>query len=221
MKNNKILLINKTKNITSNKIIQNIKILFKIKKIGYCGTLDPSATGLLIICIGNKTKILNKIRLYRKTYIIFAITGIKSITNDLDGHINFYQKNKKLIKLFFFKKSIKNIKKKETQHPQIYSSIKHNGINLYKFARIGIRIKIKKRYIKIHKINVISTKNNLIILKIICAQGVYIRSIIEELSKNIKKPICTVKIIRLKLNKYKITNAFDANKIIKKISYFK
>lgn len=216
MKNNALLLINKIENITSNKIIQTIKKILKIDKIGHCGTLDPYASGLLIICTGEKTKLASKIISYPKKYIVIAIIGIKSITDDLDGKINFFQKNKKNISKCKLKNKLKDIKNNKYHKPHLFSSIKHNGKNLYKFARLDINMKIKNKENKIKTIYLIDYNKNTILILITCKHGIYIRSIINDLSELIKKPVCTSKIIRLSIKKYTILDSYNYKEIINK-----
>lgn len=215
MNNNCFILVNKLENITSNKIIQTIKKKFKIQKIGHCGTLDPQASGLLIICIGEKTKLASKIIQYEKKYIVIAIIGIKSITDDLDGKIKFYQKNTKYLTKKKLKNTLTSIKNNVYHTPPIFSSIKHNGINVYKFARLDIKMNVKKRENKIEKINLIKNDTHTITLIVKCKHGIYIRSIINDLSEKLKKPICTLKIIRIAIKNYTILNSYNYKYIIK------
>lgn len=214
---NGILLINKPTKITSNKIIQLIKLQIKINKIGYCGTLDPSATGLLITCIENTTKEIKILNKLDKTYIIIGTIGIISKTGDLDGIIFFYEKNKKKIKITKLRQELNYIKNNTQQKPQIFSSIKHNKIQLYKFARLDINLKIKTRNTTIYQLNILTLNEKIIILKIKCTYGTYMRSIIEEINQHIKEPICINKITRIKIGKYKIINSFNINKNIIKV----
>ena len=214
MKKNDLILVNKPENITSNKIIQLIKKKLKINKIGHCGTLDPHASGLLIICLDEKTKLASKIINYEKKYIVIAIPGIKSITDDLDGKINFYEKNNKTITKNKIKHGLKTIQKNKYHKPHLFSSIKHNGTHLYKFARLDIKMKVKNKENKIDKISLIKNNKKIIIITVICKHGIYIRSIINELSEYIKIPICTLKIIRLSIKKYTVLNSYNYKDII-------
>lgn len=216
-KNNCLILINKLENITSNKLIQIIKEKFKIQKIGHCGTLDPQASGLLIICTGTKTKLASKIIQYEKKYIVIAIIGLKSITDDLDGKIIFYQKNTKKLIEKKINNNLKNIKKNTYHKPHIFSSIKHNGVNIYKFSRLDMKMKIKNRENKIEKINLIKNNMHTIMLIVKCKHGIYIRSIINDLSEKFKKPICTLKIIRISIKNHTILNSYNYKNIIKKV----
>lgn len=215
MKFNDIILINKPINITSNKLIQIIKFKLKIKKIGHCGTLDPNASGLLIICINNKTKLATKLIAYKKTYITTIIIGINSLSYDLDNKILFYEKQNKKINLNKITLILNKIKKSGMQRPQLISSLKHNGMQIYKYARVDIKLRIKYRKIKIHQIKLIYKKYNLVKLKIECDSGVYIRSIIEDLSLFLKKPLCALNITRIKINDYSIIESLKFSDILK------
>lgn len=215
MNKNGILLINKSSNITSNKTLQLIKNNFKIKKLGHCGTLDPSASGLLIIFIGDHIKNINNIILYKKTYIITALTGVKSKSSDLDGKIIFFQRKKNYIKTENIIKNICKIQTTNSQLPSNFSSIKHHGIKLYHFARLDINIKTKKRNIIIYNITIIKNIKTLITFKIKCSHGVYIRSIIDTLSDYIKVPLCTLKIERIAIQTYTILKSYTIPELTK------
>jgi len=212
---NGLLVINKPINITSNHIIEKIKKKFNLNNIGHCGTLDPLANGVLILCIGKKTKNSNIILNQKKRYIVNSIIGIKSKTYDTNGKINFYEKNKIEIEKLKIKHVIKLIQKKYNEKPPLFSSIKHNGLQLYKYARLEIDLKIKKRNTKIYKIGLINKKNNSITLDITCGKGTYIRSLINYLGKKLQQPICVKKISRISSGKYNILHSYNLKNILK------
>ncbi len=215
MNKNTLFMINKPKNITSHDVIKTIKKKFNINKIGYCGTLDPIASGILIINTGNKTKISNKLSNTEKRYIVNGIIGIKSTTYDIKGKIKFFDKNYIPIKKININYTLKIIKKLNKQIPPITSSIKHNNIRMYKYAKLNIKIKPKTRYIDTYKITLIKKIKNLIILDIICSKGTYVRSIVDYIGKKNHIPICINNIIRLSSGKYKLLNAYNLNDINK------
>ncbi len=210
---NGLLNLNKPKGTTSNKILQKIKYIFKPKKIGFIGTLDPISSGILLICFGKTNKLFNFIIKEKKTYIVTCILGIETNTYDSYGYITKINKYK-IIK----KKEINNIIKKYKglikQQIPIYSSSKFKGKPLYKYAIKGINIK-KYNFIKIYKIKLIKLKDKIIKLKIKCSKGTYIRSLINEIGKKLKLGAHIIKLKRIKIGKYKIKNSLKLKNIIK------
>lgn len=215
MNDNAILILNKPQNITSYNAIIKIKNKFNINKIGHCGTLDPIASGILIICMGNKTKLSNKLSNTKKRYIVSGIMGLKSTTYDLKGKIKFFNTKSISIEKTHIKNILKLIKILNKQKPPTTSSIKHNNIHMYKYTKLNIKLNIKEKYIKIYNITLIKKFKNLIILDITCSKGTYVRSIIDYLGKKTHIPICVNNIIRLSSNKYTILNAYNLKNIIK------
>lgn len=210
-----ILLLNKPQNITSHDAIQKIKKKFKLEKIGHCGTLDPTASGILITCIGQQTKLTEKIQNSQKRYLAYAITGIKSTTHDTHGKITFFDKKIMHIKKNVLKNYLQIIKKTTLQIPPLFSSVKHNGIHFYKYARLEINIKPKKRNISIIQVSLKTLFEKVIILDITCSKGTYIRETIHQLGKQLNYPLCVYHIIRLSIDKYTILNSYTLNDILK------
>ncbi|QJC36184.1 tRNA pseudouridine(55) synthase TruB [Enterobacteriaceae endosymbiont of Donacia cincticornis] len=191
---NGLLLLDKSIGITSNKILQYVKIIFNAQKAGYIGTLDPLASGLLPICFGEYTKFSQYLMNQNKTYLVTALLGEKTNTADKYGFI-IKKKNVNLTikNIFETLNSFKGISK---QKPPMYSAIKYKGIPLYKYARRGINIpNLKERIIKIYQIKLINFYQNKIKLQINCSKGTYIRSIIDDLGDQLN---CGAHIIKLR-----------------------
>ena len=164
-----ILLLDKPTNITSNKILQKIKTLFRASKAGHCGTLDPLATGLLPICFGQATKTANYLTNSSKTYRVTGQFGIKTDTGDIDGKIIETQD-------FSLPKTSESITTvlqsfigELNQIPPMHSAIKHNGVPLYKYAFKGQTIKRLPRKVFIKEISLNSYSNNLININVHCS----------------------------------------------------
>lgn len=209
-----ILLLNKPQNITSHEVIQKIKKKFQLEKIGHCGTLDPTASGILIVCIGNQTKLTEKIQNRKKRYLAYAISGLESTTHDTYGKIKFFDTQNVNINTSTFKNYIQVIKNTTNQAPPLFSSIKHNGIQFYKYARLEINIKPKNRPTNIIKINLTTHIEKIIILDITCSKGTYVREIIHNLGKYLNYPLCVYHIIRLSIDKYNILNSYSLKSVL-------
>lgn len=209
---NGILVINKPKNISSNKIIQTIKTTFNIKKIGHSGTLDPLASGILIICIGKATKLSKMLSIENKEYIIESIIGIKSESNDIEKKTKIFKKS---LNSNNIKNEIKKIQTTQTQSSPTYSAIKYKGFPLYKYARAGIKIKKPERNYKIIKIKLIKIQKKKITLKISCTKGTYIREIINDISKRALIPLCASMITRTAIGKFNLLHSYSLQYILK------
>ena len=181
-----VLNINKSKGMTSFDVVASLRKILNIKRIGHAGTLDPLATGVLPVFIGNSTRLLQyapKVKSYRA----FARLGIETNTYDAEGEVI----SKKLVKynLDEIKEILKTFEGKIIQTPPIYSAIKVNGKKLYEYARDDKEVEIPKREVEIFKIEIAEFDENteypLITFDIDCASGVYVRSIIHDLGEKL------------------------------------
>ncbi len=201
---NGLLIFNKPIGITSNDTLKKIKKIFSPNKAGYIGSLDPIASGLLIISFGKYTKLFDKIIKKKKTYNVTIKLGETTNTYDAYGFI------KKKQKINFSKKKLYNIiskfKGKINQNIPIYSSCKFKGKPLYKYAIKGIKIK-KKKKIYIHNIMILKYEYDILKLKIICSKGTYIRSIVHNIGKKLKCGAYILKLKRIQIGKIKIKHS--------------
>ena len=182
-----IILINKSKGWTSHDIVNKIKHIFNVK-VGHTGTLDPNATGLLPILLGQGTKLSSYLINHDKEYLVLLKLGIKTDTADSEGNIL----NEEIVdNNILNKENVENVLKhfigKQEQIPPMYSAIKVNGKKLYEYARKNINIKVKPRKIEIYEIDLknISTENREIEFKVKCSKGTYIRSLCENIAEKL------------------------------------
>ena len=180
---NGFLLIDKPKGVTSANCVYKLRKLLGIKKIGHCGTLDPLATGLLPICIGEATKFSSFMSELDKTYEVDISFGLETDTGDIGGEIiseginNFNEADlERVLELF---------KGPQNQIPPMYSALKIKGKRLYKLAMQGIDIPRKTRSIQIYSIELISKNQNHLELIINCSKGTYIRTLAEDIAYKI------------------------------------
>ena len=179
-----IILINKQKNYTSHDVVNKVKKITK-SKVGHTGTLDPNATGVLPLLLGNATKISKYLINHDKEYEVLLQLGTKTDTADAEGKI-IEEKDVNIESL-----SEENVKKvlstflgKQKQIPPMYSAIKVNGKKLYQYARQGQEVEIKPREIEIYEIKLINLdkKQKQISLVVSCSKGTYIRSLCEDIA---------------------------------------
>ena len=182
---NGILLLDKPISLSSNHAIQKIKRHFNIKKLGHTGTLDPLATGLLPVCMGNATRISQFLIDSDKTYDVEIKLGLKTTTGDKEGDII----EEALIDKGITEQTIREILMAflgdQMQIPPMYSAIKHNGQRLYKLANKGIKIERKSRNIKIYALDLISFNKDILRLTVQCSKGTYIRTLAEDISEKL------------------------------------
>jgi len=214
----KLLLINKPVNWTSFDVVAKIrgKISeqkksvqdFSKTKVGHSGTLDPFASGLLIILIGKYTKEQASYMNLEKEYVADLVLGKTSTTGDPEGEIKETPKDKykkpdqKAVEnaLLLFKGGI-------IQTPPIFSAIKVNGKRAYQLARKGESVELKKRKIKITQIKLLSYNFPRLKIKIKCSSGTYVRSLAQDIGGSLKTGAYLVELKRTKIGKYSLNNA--------------
>lgn len=190
-----VLYINKPKNITSFDVVHEIKKLFGIKKVGHTGTLDPIATGVMLITVGKATKIVELLTANDKEYIAGVKLGIKTDTYDITGQVIEENKVPENINL---KKVIKSFKKTYLQEVPIYSAVKVNGKKLYKYAREDKEISLPKKKVTIKEIELLTKENNNFTFRTLVSKGCYIRSLIMDIAKELNTYGTMTSLVRTK-----------------------
>lgn len=205
-----IVLINKGKNCTSRDVVNQVSKILKTKKIGHTGTLDPIATGVLVLCIGKATKLVEVITSYDKEYEAEVILGIKTDTKDITGKI--LKEEKAIISKENIEKCLKQMIGTYNQTVPIYSAVKINGKKLYEYARNNEEIELPKRKVTIKELKLISDityEKEKTKFKIKChvSKGTYIRSLIEDIATNLNTIGTMENLKRTKQGNFQITSA--------------
>ena len=180
-----ILLINKEAGMTSHDVVGKVRYLLKTKKVGHCGTLDPDATGVLVLCIGKATKALQFLTSESKEYIATLSLGSFTDTYDASGAI---LEEKEFSGVSGVEDVLHSFLGEQEQIPPIYSAIKVNGKKLYEYARNNEEVKIEPRHICIENIELLNQKDHLITFKALCSKGTYIRSLCVDIAKKLGYP---------------------------------
>ena len=211
---NGALILNKPSGVSSGVFSRKVKKLLTHKeKVGHAGTLDPLASGILIVCIGQMTKFINYLTKERKTYVVEITIGMKTSTGDTDGEIIKLSKN--IPSKEEFKKEIKNFLGDIDQKPPIFSSLKYKGKPYRYYAKKGISIPINERKVRIENIKIISLLENKLKLKVDCGPGTYIRSLAEDICKNLGALGSVSSLVRIKSAGFQIKNSFELDQITK------
>lgn len=208
---NGTLIVNKEKNYTSRDVVNIISKKFGTKKVGHTGTLDPLATGVLVVTIGNSTKISELLTATYKEYIAEVTLGIKTDTLDITGNIL----EKKEIKLEKRKleETIKTFEKTYLQEVPIYSAVKVNGKKLYEYARNNEEIELPKKEVEIKKIELLEYENNKFKIKCLVSKGTYIRSLIKDICEELKVIGTMSELKRIKQGEFEIDKSYALEQI--------
>ena len=208
---NGIILINKEKGLTSRDIVNIISKKIGTKKIGHAGTLDPLATGLMVIGVNKGTKILELLTLDKKEYIATVKLGIQTDTYDITGNI-IKEKNDFNLSYMRLDETLKSFIGSYMQEVPKYSAVKINGKKLYDYARKNIEIELPKREVNIYNIELLEYNelNKEFKFKVLVSKGTYIRSLINDIGSKLNIPMTMNNLVRTKCGKF---NLEDANNL--------
>lgn len=213
-----ILVVNKEENYTSRDVVNIISKKFQTKKVGHTGTLDPMATGVLVVLMGKYTTLVENITAYEKTYQATVELGLLTDTLDCTGNIL------KDEKVYFKEREIKEVLNSMVgyyeQEVPIYSAVKVKGKKLYEYARNGENVTLPKRMVKVSKITLsskITSKNNHIIFDIIAtvSKGTYIRALINDIAKKLNTYGTMNSLKRIKQGVFDIKDSYTLDDISK------
>ena len=211
---NGFLLIDKEKGYTSFDVCNKLKHKFKFKKVGHNGTLDPNATGLMVIGVNDSTKLLFKLDDSKKEYIASVLFGMSSKTLDIEGEI--ISKNLDVnVDYDSLVEAINILKAEKEQIPPMFSAIKVNGNKLYDLARKNINIELEPRAVEIFDISVVSdfyyeSGFQCVDIKMSVSKGFYVRSFVRDLCKILD---CDGLLFNLRRTKNGIFDVKNAKKI--------
>ncbi|GAA0795553.1 tRNA pseudouridine(55) synthase TruB [Marinobacterium sediminicola] len=177
-----LFLLDKPQGLSSNSALQRVKRLYGAAKAGHTGALDPLATGLLPICLGEATKFSQYLLDSDKRYLTTAKLGQRTDTCDAEGQVI----EEKPVPQDLSSEQIEalleeHFKGEIEQVPPVYSALKLNGQPLYKLARQGVEVEVKPRQVRIHEIRLLAVRDDEVDLEVFCSKGTYIRSIVEDL----------------------------------------
>jgi len=174
-----VFLLNKPLGFSSNQALKKIQWLFNAKKAGHTGTLDPMASGLLPICIGEATKFSHRLLEANKTYIATIQLGVTTTTGDQEGEV--VNQKDVVLKPNQLEETLQKFTGDITQIPPMFSALKFEGKPLYEYARQGIEIERKSRQVTIYDITLNKIEESIVILEVSCSKGTYIRTLAEDI----------------------------------------
>jgi tRNA pseudouridine55 synthase len=208
----RLLLINKPFRWTSFDVVNKLRYKLKIKKIGHAGTLDPLATGLLIICTGKMTKRIDEYQAQEKEYTGKFVIGQTTPSHDLEteasGKIDVSSISEEQIHSAT-KKFIGTIQ----QIPPIHSAIKVDGKRSYNLAREGKEVELKPREVTVSEFEITSIEKPVIGFRIVCSKGTYIRSLARDFGNELGVGAYLSELCRTRIGNYKLDNAISIDEV--------
>ena len=211
---NGIILLDKAKGESSNYALQRIKKLFHAKKAGHTGSLDPLATGVLPLCLGEATKISQFLLDSDKRYMAKIKLGERTDSGDSEGVVIDVQKRID-VDYDALVQTLTKFEGEIKQLPPMYSALKHRGVPLYKLARKGISIKRKVRAVTIHKIGLMNFDNNIAEIDVTCSKGTYIRTLADDLGQELGCGAHVIELRRLQAGVFSIDQCRGSNELEK------
>lgn len=200
-----VVRFNKGRNSTSRNAVTAVKKLFKVRKAGHAGTLDPCATGLLLICLNEATKITRYLSDLDKEYVATAKLGESTDTYDAEGAVT------RRVSAALTRNDVESVVRQFvgdiSQTPPMYSAVKINGRPLYELARQGIEIERKPRVVTIHSIEILEFEMPYLKLRVSCSKGTYIRSLCNDIGNALGVGAHVSELVRTRIGDFKLEDA--------------
>ena len=210
-----ILVVNKPAGITSHDVVDFIRRKFNIKAVGHAGTLDPMATGVLVMLLGKATKLSNTFIQDDKEYIAKVFFGKSTDTQDSSGRV-IEEKNIDNLDIEAVKKALNNFKGEIEQVPPMVSAIKYKGRKLYQLARAGKIVKREPRKINISDIEMLDFKFPEAVFRVKCSKGTYVRTLCEDIGKALGIPSHMSGLVRTRSGNFLLEGAKNLDAVYEK-----
>ena len=210
---NGILVVDKPSGWTSHDVVKKTKRLLDAKKVGHTGTLDPMATGVLVLLVGHATKLAYRFEHDRKRYLAGITFGSSTDTYDAEGVVT-ATGDPSVVDTNDLKRVVDHMKGEIQQIPPMFSAVKVGGKRLYKLAREGRTIERKARTIIIDSISADYSAYPVVLLDIICSKGTYVRSVAHHLGESLGCPAHLSTLRRIASGNYTIESAVDFKAIV-------
>ncbi len=207
-----VLLIDKPLEWTSFDVVRKVRNLIKIKKVGHAGTLDPLASGLLILCTGKFTKKINEYMAKEKEYTGTITLGASTPTYDLESD-PIEQKDYAHLTEEIIKSATAQFTGPIMQVPPIHSAIKINGKRVYELARKGKDVELEPRPVTIHEFEITAIRLPEVDFRIVCSTGTYIRSIANDFGKELGVGGYLSKLCRTRIGEFLLTDAMSMEQV--------
>ena len=201
-----ILNIDKPKDWTSHDVVAAIRSHFNVRKVGHAGTLDPNATGVLLICLGRATKNASFLTEQKKTYEGTLLLGTITDTQDIKGKVIRTIKVEK-IDTELLSSILEDLTGDISQIPPMYSAVHYKGERLYKLARKGIKVNPAPRKVHVYSIKLLSINIPEISIRVVCSKGTYIRTLADTIGEKLGYGACLKDLRRIQVGSFHIRDS--------------
>jgi len=209
-----ILVVDKPTDWTSHDVVAKIRNYFKLKKLGHAGTLDPIATGVLVLLSGKATKSSDKLMADEKEYLFTMKFGLSTDTQDITGKTINETENPSPLSTEAIENILKDFRGEISQIPPMFSAIKIKGKKLYELGRKGIEIERKPKIITIKELGLDSLDWPLATFRAVCSKGTYIRTLCNDIGEKAGCGACMEKLVRLRSGNYSLNQAYQLPEIL-------
>jgi len=208
-----ILIVNKPRGMTSHDVVDFVRRRFHLKKVGHAGTLDPLATGVLVMLVGKATKLSNTLMGQDKEYEVEMTLGCRTDTGDADGKVIAEGADISQVSEDAVRRALKKFVGSIEQVPPMTSAIKYKGKKLYELARKGIEVKRAARQITIAALELVSIKPPHVTLRVRCSKGTYVRVLCDEIGLELGCGGYVSSIQRLKSGDFSLADAVTLERL--------
>lgn len=201
-----IVLVNKPAGITSHDVVGFVRRTFKMRRVGHAGTLDPMATGVLVILLGSSTKLFDKFVAFDKTYRATLRLGLKTTTADIMGQ-TLLERPYEDIDEDAIRRVFTQFTGEVEQKPPMVSAVKYQGERLYKIARLGLQVERRARRVRIDELKLLQCRLPEVAFLMSCSKGTYVRQLAEDVGEVLGCGACISQIERIKVGPFDIKDA--------------
>lgn len=210
---NGVINVYKEKGFTSHDVVAKMRGILKQKKIGHTGTLDPDATGVLPVCLGNGTKLCDMLTDKNKEYVATVLLGVETDTQDMSGTI--LKEADVAVTENELRNAVASFAGKSMQIPPMYSAVKVNGQRLYELARKGVEVERKAREIEIFEIEITDVSLPEFTMRVKCSKGTYIRTLCHDIGEKLGCYAAMKTLLRTKVSRFLLEDALTLSEIEK------
>ena len=208
-----VLIIDKPEGITSHDVVQKIRRVYAIRQVGHAGTLDPIASGVLVLLVGSATRIAQYLQEDDKEYHLVLKLGLETDTQDITGEI-LDEADASGVTEDDLKTVMARYRGTFFQVPPAFSAIKRAGQPLYKLARKGVRVKADPREITIYSIEVSDVDLPHVSMKVVCSKGTYMRTLCHDIGRDLGVGGCMASLIRVRSGRFSIEEAANLDRVV-------
>jgi tRNA pseudouridine55 synthase len=208
-----VLFIDKSLDWTSFDVVKKVRVLFDVRKVGHAGTLDPQATGLMIVCTGNKTKSIEQFVGLEKEYTGSCELGVRTPSFDMETEVSEIKDSSEVTKQQI-ELVAKSLLGRQLQLPPMYSAVKYGGKPLYQYARSGKTVERIEREIDVTKFEILKVNAPYIEFCITCSKGTYIRSLVDEMGIRLGCGATLTALRRIRIGEFTIGKAKTIEQLI-------